>query len=249
MSIPWHLQPMVAFDLETTGPHPDTARIVTATIIEVSSSGMGNVYEWLVDPGMEIPAGATAIHGITTERAQEDGQDPAEAIMEITELLSFTLARGIPVVGQNISYDLTVLDRECRRHGIRTLGDRLDRVAPIIDTYVLDKQVDQFRKGKRTLTAMAAHYGVNLADAHTASADALAASRIAVVMAEWYAELRVDADRLHRSQVDWRFEQCKSLQEYFRRTDPTAIVNGDWPVQQLPNDWTPQLVDVEEVTA
>ena len=39
---------------------------------------------WLVNPGIDIPAEASAIHGITTERAQAEGMDPAEAAEEIS---------------------------------------------------------------------------------------------------------------------------------------------------------------------
>ena len=62
------------FDLETTGVDVTTARIVTASLILLDPQG--NVVrrgEWLADPGVEIPAGAAAVHGITTEYAREHG--------------------------------------------------------------------------------------------------------------------------------------------------------------------------------
>lgn len=245
MTYDWHKAPMAAFDIESTGVNPDTARIVTATLIEITSDG-AHVTEWLVDPGIPIPAGASAIHGITTERAREEGQSPETAVFEITGRIALAMGRGTPLVGMNLAYDLTVLDRECRRQNVDTLDRRMSAVEPVIDVFVLDKEVDTYRRGKRTLTAMAAHYGVALDDAHNSAADALAAARIAWKMADRYPQLRIEPKALHDLQVGWRRAQCASLEKYFRKTDPNAVVNGDWPIQQLPQGWTPALLDAVE---
>ena len=37
----------------------------------------------------------------------------------------------------------------------------------------------------------------------------------------------------------WRAQQCASLQRHFRREDPNAVVNGEWPLQSPPADWSP----------
>lgn len=240
----WHRGPMLAFDLETTGPHPDTARIVTATVIVIEPGCEPGVSEWLIAPDIPIPAGATAIHGVTNEHAHASGMYPEPGIYEITARLGLALGRGIPIVGMNLAYDMTVLDRECRRHQIDTLDRRLENgPRPLVDIFVLDKQVDTYRKGKRTLTAMAETYGIPLTDAHNAASDALASVRIAWRMAEKYPELQLDLDELHALQVRWRRAQSASLQAYFDRQGKHETVNGDWPVQQLPIDWTPQLLD------
>lgn len=245
MTFDWHKAPMAAFDIESTGVNPDTARIVTATLIEITADG-AHVTEWLVDPGIPIPAGASAIHGITTQRAREEGQSPETAVFEITGRIALAMGRGTPLVGMNLAYDLTVLDRECRRQNVDTLDRRMAAVEPVIDVYVMDKQVDTYRKGKRNLTAMAEHYGVTLDDAHTSAADALAAARIAWKMADRYPELRIDPHSLHDLQVGWRRAQCASLQAYFERQGKPQTVNGDWPVQQLPQGWTAGQLDAVE---
>ena len=162
MTARWWEGPLVGFDLETTGPDPDTARIVTACIVE------GNdVHEWLVDPGVEIPAGATAVHGVTTEQARAEGVPADAAVLLILQTLRMYQDAGHPLVAFNASFDFTVLDREARRHGLDPL-----QPAPVVDPFVLDKQLDRYRKGSRKLVDVAAHYGVNLVDAHTADADA-----------------------------------------------------------------------------
>jgi DNA polymerase-3 subunit epsilon len=246
----WHRGPLLAWDLETTGPNPDTARIVTATIIEIGREGIERTTEWLVNPGIPIPLGASEIHGITTERAVRDGQDPEPAVFEIMAQIGLWMGRGRPALAFNASYDFTVLDRECRRYRIDTLSRRMGDVAPVIDPYVIDKHVDRYRKGKRTVTAMAEHYGVTLDDAHTSSADALAAARIAFKQAERYPnEVQMSLPLLHTRQRAYRHEQCMSLQSFFRKTDPTAVVDPHWPLHPLPADWTPDLVDVEDQAA
>jgi len=78
----WHTDPMVAFDLETTGVDPETARIVTATIVRIHGAEVTS-REWLVNPGVDIPAGATAIHGVTTEHARASGGFPPVAAAQI----------------------------------------------------------------------------------------------------------------------------------------------------------------------
>lgn len=247
MSTPWHNGRLLAFDVESTGPDPDYARIVTATVIELGPNVAGGkrVHEWLANPGVPIPAGATAVHGITTERAVEDGTDPAQVVFELLTILGPALGHGIPVVAFNAAYDLTVLDRECRRHKVDTLSRRGD-VAPIIDPHVIDKAVDKYRKGKRTLAVTCERYGIDLGDAHDATADALGAARLAWKLAEAYPdELQRPLPELHDLQVGWRAEQAASLATYFARQGKPQSVSGAWPVQPLPQGWDPAAHPVE----
>lgn len=66
------------FDLETTGIETETSRIVSAYVGVVDAFGAPKGVSWLADPGVEIPAQASAVHGITTERARAEGRDAAE---------------------------------------------------------------------------------------------------------------------------------------------------------------------------
>ena len=74
----WHEGPLAGFDTETTGTDPETARIVTAAVIVHGPEPVDA--RWLVNPGIDIPAEATAVHGISTETAQAQGLDPADAL-------------------------------------------------------------------------------------------------------------------------------------------------------------------------
>ena len=228
----WHELPRAAFDLETTGRDPQTARIVTASIILVNARGETlQHHEWLASPEIPIPAEAAAIHGITTERARAEGGDPAAVTSEVAEVLAGMFAAGIPVLAFNACYDFTVLARECERYGVAAPPP-----FPVIDPYILDKQVDRFRRGKRTLTAMAAHYGVGFENAHTSAADVAATLSVAAVMAQKYPQLQCDAAALHEAQIGWAAGQAASFQEYLRRRDPEAVIDGTWPLLPAPEN-------------
>jgi DNA polymerase-3 subunit epsilon len=231
----WHEGRLAAFDVETTGVQPASDRIVTAAVSLVGGGLETVSRDWLVDPGVEIPAGATAVHGITTEQARANGRPPAEAVEEIVTLLAEQILGGVPVIAFNARFDLTMLDREARRHGVVPLVDRVGGEAGmlVVDPHVLDKQFDRFRKGKRTLTAVCAHYRVPLAaeDAHAANADALAAARVAWRLGQASAELRaLELRQLHGHQVAWAAEQAASFQEYLRSNGSVERIEGAWPI-------------------
>ncbi len=216
------------FDLETTGIDVETARIVAAHVGLIDESGTAvEGTSWLVDPGIEIPAQATAIHGVTTARAQESGRLSAQAVPEIVAAVKQILAAGYPVVAYNAPYDFTILNREA----LRTRTEPLTDAAPVVDPLVIDRAVDRYRRGKRTLEAAAQFYGVDLSDAHEAEADALAAGRVAQAIARKHFEvLDVSAAELHQLQRGWAQEQSDSFQEYMRRTkSPTFHSSGAWP--------------------
>jgi DNA polymerase-3 subunit epsilon len=219
---------LAVFDLETTGIDVETSRVVTANISVIDAQGVAvSRRDWLSNPGIDIPEQATAVHGVTTARAIADGRAAPEVVGEIIAALREVLASGLPVVIYNAPYDLTLLDREARRYGIAPLSGPM----PIIDPLVIDKAVDKYRKGKRTLAATAEFYGVQLLDAHDAGADAIAAGRVAQAVALKHAKvLNIPVAELHNRQAVWFQEQALSFQEYMRRSrDPEFTAKTEWP--------------------
>ncbi|WP_405611216.1 3'-5' exonuclease [Streptomyces sp. NBC_01508] len=223
----WHLGRMCGFDIESTGPDPLTARIVTACIVQCGGDQPVVSATWLSDvDGQPIPDEAAAIHGITTERAQKEGAPLREVVGELLAGLTQVIVSGVPVVAMNARYDLTLLDREAERYGLDPLP-----AGPVIDPFVIDKHADKYRRGSRKLTALCEHYAVPIGDAHQADADAIAACRVAWRQGTRYAPLAaMGLEQLHRAQVEWAAEQAASLQEYFRKKDPSAVVEGAWPL-------------------
>ncbi|NEM90136.1 exonuclease domain-containing protein [Galbitalea soli] len=218
------------FDLETTGIDVSTSRIVSAHVGLIDASGaVVERQDWLADPGVEIPEQASSVHGITTERARAEGRSAPEVVAEIVSALRTLLERGIAITIYNAPYDLSLLRHEALRYGIPPL----DAPAPVIDPLVLDRVVDKYRRGKRTLEVAAEVYGVELTDAHDAGADAIAAGRVAQAMARRYpAQLAIEPGVLHSRQVDWCAEQAADFEAYMRRThNPDFSTSGLWPVR------------------
>ncbi|MFF8997092.1 exonuclease domain-containing protein [Streptomyces achromogenes] len=232
---PWYLGRLCGFDLETTGVSPVRDRIVQACVLQCGGAQPVASATWMADPGVEIPEQAAAVHGITTERARAEGRPAGEVVEQVVAALTAAVAAGVPVVAMNAAYDLTMLDREARRHGVQPLADTVGPDLRVVDPFVLDKHVDPYRSGRRTLTDLCRHYQVPLDGAHDAAADALAACRVAWRIASTHAEIgNATPDQLHVMQVGWAREQAESLAEYFRRTpgkeDRAATVRGDWPL-------------------
>ncbi|MCC9686939.1 exonuclease domain-containing protein [Streptomyces sp. MNU103] len=233
----WTYDRLCGFDLETTSTDPQTARIVTGSAVQHGGGRPTSPRTWVSDlGGAEIPPEATRIHGFTTEAARSAGRPAAEVVEEITAALAAAVDEGRPLVIMNASYDLTVLDREARRYGVTPL---MDRVSPaVLDPYVLDKRVRQYRRGGRTLADLCRHYVVPLDGAHTSEVDATAACELVRKMGRRYRVLAsMSPAQLHREQVAWAREQNESLRAYFARTPGkegwARDVRLEWPLLPL----------------
>lgn len=254
----WWQRRMVAFDVETTSPEPEEARIVSAAVVFVG--GGSPTFKWsvLVNPGVEIPQEAIDVHGITNERAQAEGRDPQEALIEIGMMLEHRPADSALIIC-NAPFDMTVGAREMERHGLPEL--RSDR---IVDPLMLDRHLDRYRKGSRKLLDTCEYYGIRLDGAHDATFDAIAAARLAlwlgkagkvtrqawnaemhaerVALAEEWATIREDIDLLHEAEQRWYRANAIRLQEYFRTGNPKKdvppqpdrVVPTEWPVFSKP---------------
>ncbi|MFD9042662.1 3'-5' exonuclease [Streptomyces bottropensis] len=231
----WHRQLLIGFDLETTGTDPREARIVTGAVIEVRDGEPVGHREWLADPGMEIPEEAVAVHGITNARAVAEG-GPADQVADaIADVLVSYWKTGVPVVAYNAAFDLSLLSAELRRHSLPSLRDRLGTdPAPVIDPYTIDRSVDRYRRGKRNLEAVCGEYGVALDSAHDASADALAAARLARAIAQRHPKVAaLGPAELHRRQIEWYAEWAADFQAFLRRKgNPEAVVDATWPLRE-----------------
>ncbi len=232
----WHRELLIGFDLETTGTDPFEARIVTAAVIEVREGEPAGHREWLADPGVPIPADAVAVHGISAERAAAEGL-PADRVADaVADVLAGHWATGVPVVAYNAAFDLTLLAAELRRHHLPSLSDRLGGAVPgpVIDPYTIDREVDRYRRGKRTLEAVCAEYGVVLDAAHDASADALAAARLARAIAGRHPKVAaLGPAELHRRQIEWHAAWAADFQSFLRRKgNADAVVDGTWPLRE-----------------
>jgi len=199
----WIDEPLLGFDTETTGTDTGTDRIVTAALVRRDVTGTHR-RTWLIDPGIEIPAAASAIHGITTAEARTHGARAADALEEIASSIANALVAGTPLVAYNASYDLSILDAELRRHNLATVPERTGGpTEPVIDPLVLDRLEDRYRRGKRKLVDLCEVYAIrDTGTLHTADADVVATFDVLVQIVARYPHLAtLDLGALHARQV------------------------------------------------
>lgn len=213
---------MLSFDLETTSVKPKEARIVTSALVRIDGRDV-DAREMLADPGVPIPEEAAVVHGITTEKAQAEGRPHDEVLAETVSAIKQAWADGLTLIVYNAQYDLSVL---------RALTGDFTVDGPVFDPFVIDRVMDKFRKGKRTLTDVSAHYGVEIGNAHEATADALAAARVAWKQVRKFPELtEMDMDELMEFQaVKWH-EDRLSFKKYLEGKGRDASdVSTAWPM-------------------
>ncbi len=228
--VAWLQGRALAFDTETTGINVWLDRIVTASAYEVGPTGAVERGHWLVNPGIEIPAAATAIHGISTEKARAEGVSSMAAVPAIARVLREAWGAGLPVIACNASYDLTILNAELHRcvHTELKLG-------PVLDPLVIDRGADPYRKGKRTLDALAAHYGVKQGAAHSSREDALTAARVVWVQAKRFTQL---AKKTLREMQAWQQlaheAWAANYESYLSKQGKPEEIDRQWPMRQRP---------------
>lgn len=231
----WYEGRLAGFDLETTGVDIENDRIVTACAVQCGGGHPTQSATWMADPGIEIPEAAAKVHGITTERARAEGRPAAEVVEQLIAALAECVLAGQPIVAMNASFDLTILDREARRHDVQPLVEIVGKDLRVVDPRVLDKKVDPYRRGGRKLEDLCRTYDVRLDGAHSADADAIAACRVAWRIATTKPQIgRSSLDELHVKQIEWARQQAESLAGYFRRTPGKESwadgVRTEWPL-------------------
>jgi DNA polymerase-3 subunit epsilon len=153
---------MRAFDTETTGIDPHNDRIVTAAMVYVEPGQRPKTLQWLIHPETDIPAEASDVHGWTIDRIEaklaghaamtidargrERFLQRETAIFEIATQVAASMLQEVPLVVHNASFDLTLLEAEALRNDVPTLASRPKGVTGVVDTMVLEKQYDPFRK-------------------------------------------------------------------------------------------------------
>lgn len=231
----WYDGPLAAFDTETTGVDTERDRIVSAALVVQDAPGSPvRAAHWLVDPGVPVPERAAKVHGLTGEHLREHGRPPAEVLGEVLRALEEQAAADRPLVVMNAPFDLTLLDRELRRHLGAPLTGTVDPASlRVLDPRVLDKHLDRYRRGRRTLTDLCSHYGVELADAHDAAADATAALEVVREVGRRFARRlsSLSPAELYPLQEVWHAAQARGLQAWFARNGSQEEVDPAWPLR------------------
>lgn len=222
-----------SLDFETTGTNPYEARIVTASAIVVQPSGaLAHEYGAVVDPGVEIPEEASNVHGWTIDkvRACPTCLTPYSALHELVEWLRRVRGHGLPIVIYNAAYDWPLLFAELDRHEY-PYEPELKKI-PLLDPLVMDRVLDRYRRGKRKLSMVAAHYKVKLDDAHDAKADSFAAAMVMRALVKNYPMLRKKTlDQLQELQRQWHWDYAVRMNAFFEKEkiDMKFDTDKPWP--------------------
>jgi DNA polymerase III subunit epsilon len=232
----WTHGPLLAFDLETTGVDPYSARPVSYAFVRYEDGvAVETAYE-LVNPEIPIPAETTSIHHITDEMVRDDGLPLNAAISACCSRLCAASAAGVPVVGMVVGFDLTLianLDRGFGHCGLRPPNWN----GPVLDISVIDRRLDKWRKGRRTLGDLCREYGVDTEtdQMHNAASDAaLAVSVLQGLSARYPVLAKTDLETLTRRQAEHHRENLIDLNEYRQRRGQPGIsqweIDAPWPV-------------------
>jgi DNA polymerase-3 subunit epsilon len=224
----------IGFDLETTGIDSFSDVPVSYGFVERIDGDRGReslMESGYVNPGIPIPAGACAVHGITDEMV-EDAMGLLDAVELMAERVAAHWADGDVIVGMNVAYDLTMLDSLCRRLELATLAERGD-IGAVIDVLVLDRHFDKWRKGGRKLTDLCRHYEVNLGNAHSAAHDAEASLAVFEKLRQRYPAFdAVPVAQLNITVRSWYHEWLSSFSLYLEKKGENPIPPGryEWPI-------------------
>ncbi|MGM9804919.1 MAG: exonuclease domain-containing protein [Candidatus Aphodosoma sp.] len=177
--------PIVFFDLETTGINISHDRIIEIAYLKVYPNGNEESKRYRVNPGMHIPEQSTAIHHIT---------DADVADCPTFKQLAQNIAndfKGCDIAGYNSnSFDVPLLAEEF----IRADVDIDFSARRFIDVQVIFHKME-----KRTLEAAYQFYcHADLDNAHSADADTRATYEVLKAQLDHYPSLQNDVDFLSK---------------------------------------------------
>lgn len=175
--------PIIFFDLETTGVNITHDRIVEISYIKIYPNGEEEEKTLRVNPGCHIPEEATAVHHITDEDVKDcpKFKDIAKNLSKVFE--------GCDIAGFNSNrFDIPLLAEEFLNAGV--LIDFSKR--KFVDVQTIFHKMEQ-----RTLVAAYKFYcDKDLTEAHSASADTRATYEVLKAQLDRYADLKNDIDYL-----------------------------------------------------
>ena len=183
-------KPIIFFDLETTGVDVTHDRIVEISMIKVLPSGEEIEKTRRVNPGIPIPAEATAVHHITDADVANE-----PSFRQIAKSLANEMV-GCDIAGFNSNrFDIPMLDQEFQRAGVKF---------DFTKARFVDVQTIFHKKEQRTLVAAYRFYcGKELDGAHSANADTRATLEVLKSQLDRYDDLPNDIEELSKfSQIN-----------------------------------------------
>lgn len=168
--------PLVFFDLETTGTNINSDRIVEICYLKVYPNGNEEAKTLRINPEMHIPEQASAVHGI-----YDDDVKDCPTFKDVAKKIAVDI-EGCDLAGFNSNrFDIPVLAEEFLRAGVDI---------DLMKHKFVDVQVIYHKLEQRTLSAAYKFYcGKNLEDAHTAEADTRATYEVLKAQLDKYPDV------------------------------------------------------------
>ncbi|MDU1891102.1 MAG: 3'-5' exonuclease [Dysgonomonas sp.] len=175
--------PLIFFDLETTGTDTVKDRIVEISYLKVFTNGKQEIKTRRINPEMPIPPTASAIHGIYDEDVKD-----CPTFKQVAKSLADQM-EGADLAGFNSSrFDIPLLAEEFLRAGVDIDFSKRK---------MIDVQIIFHKKEQRTLEAAYKFYcDKTLTDAHSAEADTLATFEVLKAQLDRYPDLENDMEKL-----------------------------------------------------
>jgi DNA polymerase-3 subunit epsilon len=178
-------RPLVVFDLETTGVSVTHDRIVEICLLKVYPDTREEIRTYRINPGIPIPPGATAVHGISNA----DVADKPSFKQMAAELNQYLTDCDFGGFNSN-KFDFPMLVEEFYRAGIEF---------DVQPCKFIDAQRIYHMKEPRTLSAAFKFYcDRDLENAHSAEADTVATWEIIKAQMQKYRDLPEDVEGLHK---------------------------------------------------
>lgn len=150
----------VVFDVETTGLFPkDGDRIIEIAAIKVKNKEIIDTFQYLINPGREIPLEAQQINNITNEMVAS-APTADEILPGIIDFIG-----SASLVGHNIKFDLEFLCYE-----LSLCGRKLRTTTQTIDTLKMSRTLIP-QMNRHRLSNVAQYFGVQVGETHRALAD------------------------------------------------------------------------------
>ncbi len=171
--------PLVFFDLETTGTDIAKDRIIEISYVKVFPNGKEESKTIRINPEIPIPPASTAVHGIT-----DDDVKDCPLFKNVAKQLAAQI-EGCDLAGYNSNrFDIPLLAEEFLRAGVDIDLTR----RKFIDVQTIFHKMEQ-----RTLAAAYKFYcQKTLEHAHTAAADAMATYEVLKAQLDRYPNLKND---------------------------------------------------------
>ncbi len=228
-------KPIIFFDLETTGVNTASDRILQIGAIKIQPDGSREAKNLLINPGIPIPAAATAVHGISDEDVKDKPRF-RQIAKSFAEWLS-----GCDLAGYNSdNFDVPMLVVEFARVGV----EFPEEGTRFIDVLKIERNVNSHRLEE----TFRRYTGEKLEGAHDALADVRATATVFQLQLSRNPNLpnsipdleelcqgengRVDfAGKLYEKegQVCWSFGKHKHQLVTATRDYANWVLGGDFP--------------------